>query len=274
MHMNMRSSIHYLFLIVALPATNAFYIYLDAKSLTCSGDPFTQLVMSHECVEPEFYEEEQFYGPNCYWGDHVMISGSVIAESNFPANGQVVAIPEFLSWQRYDVDDMQLLGRGCEVLDPMDGQTCGERGAYGFNIHIVLPYKQETWHQRAIDSVTSITIHFHNSITCQEARTSHNLSIPKKISGLMGFGVAFGVLFAVWHGKRCPGNQQQNEGDDSDDPYIEMGQQPGQQNSPRATDPVVQWRRRDSVIDANEIMDQQRVMYSGGIDMDQYRSRV
>ena len=90
----------------------------------------------------------------------------------------------------------------------------------------------------------------------------------------MGFGVAFGVLFAVWHGKRCPGNQQQNEGDDSDDPYIEMGQQPGQQNSPRATDPVVQWRRRDSVIDANEIMDQQRVMYSGGIDMDQYRSRV
>ncbi len=62
--MKMRSIIiQYLLLIGTLPATNAFYIYLDAKSLTCSEDPFTQLVVSHQCAEPQVYEEEQFYGP-------------------------------------------------------------------------------------------------------------------------------------------------------------------------------------------------------------------
>ncbi len=195
-----------------------------------------------------------------------MISGSVIAETNIPANGQVIAIPEFLSWQRYNDVDMQSLGRICEVLDPMEGQMCGEPGAYGFNIHIVLPYKEETWYQKALDSATSISIHFHNKFTCEylQARASHNLEVSKQVSGLWGFGVAFGVLFAVWHRKRRQGNQQQqnqNEGDDSDDQYLEMGQQPRRQSSLRANDPVVQWRRRDSVIDANEILAQQRAIW-------------
>lgn len=219
-----------------------------------------------------------------------MISGSVIAETNFPANGQVIAIPEFLSWQRYNDVDMQSLGRVCEVLDPMEGQMCGYPGAYGFNIDIVLPYKEETWYQQALDSVTSISIHFHNKFTCQQAKVSHNeetrtshnlashnLAVAKQVSGLVGVGVAFGVLFAVWYRKRHRGDQQQNECDEEsddqyDDQYLEMGPQPNGTSSLRATDPVVQWRRRDSVIDANEILDQQRVIY--GDNMDQYRSRV
>mmetsp|Transcript_27623 Transcript_27623/g.55408 ORF Transcript_27623/g.55408 Transcript_27623/m.55408 type:complete len:266 (-) Transcript_27623:72-869(-) len=265
--MNMRRSIiRYLTLVGALPVTNAFYFYLNSKDLTCSGNPFTELVLTHQCVEPEFYGEEQFYGPICFWGDHVMISGSVIAVSSFPSNGQVVAIPEFLNWQRYNNVDMQSLGRVCELLVPLEGQTCGEPGSYGFDLEMVLPYKPEYWYQKAIDSVTSITIHFKNSFTCEEVRTSHNLAVPKEVTGI-GLGVAFGALFAVWNGKRRRRNQQQNEeDDDGDDQYVEMGVQPRRKNSSRATDPVVQWRRSDSVVDA---MEQHRVIY--GDDMEQCR---
>mmetsp|Transcript_13753 Transcript_13753/g.22602 ORF Transcript_13753/g.22602 Transcript_13753/m.22602 type:complete len:270 (-) Transcript_13753:45-854(-) len=265
------SIIRYLILSVALPVTNAFYFYLNSKTLTCSGDPFTEVVLTHECVEPEFYGEEQFYGPICFWGDHVMISGSVIAESHFPTNGQVVAVPEFLNWQRYNDEDMQSMGRVCELLVPLEGQTCGASGSYGFDLEIVLPYKPETWYQKLIDEVTSITIHFNNGFMCEEARFSHNVKVPQEVSGI-GFGIAFGALFAVWNGKRRRRNQRQNEDDDCDDQYVEMGQQPRRTNGSLASDPVVQWRRKDSVIDANEMMEQQRVIY--GDDMDQYRSRV
>jgi len=193
-------SIRYLSLIGALPVTNAFYFYINSKTLTCAGDPFTEIVFTHQCVEDEFYGDEQFYGPNCFWGDHVMMTGSMIATSSFPTNGQVVVIPEFLSWQRYNSQDMQVVGRVCEVLVPLDYQTCGDPGEYGMNLEYILPSKPESWYQTLIDSVTSITIHFENTFTCEEKQTSHNLTMPQEVSG-MGLGVAFGALFAVWNGR-------------------------------------------------------------------------
>ncbi len=274
--MRSTSIIRYLILSGALPVTNAFYFYLNSKTLTCSGDPFTEKTLTHECVEPDFYGEQEFYGPYCFWGDHVMISGSVTAESNFPTNGQIVAVPEFLSWQRYNDDDMQSIGRTCELLIPLQGQPCGESGSYKFEFEIVLPYKQETWVQDLIDEVTSITIHFKNSMTCEHLRISHNIKVPQEVSGV-GFGFVFAALFTVWNGKRQRRrrNLQQNEDDNEcdDDQYVEMGQQPKLTNSSRATDPVVQWRRSDSVIDANEMLEQQRVIY-GDDNMDKYRTRV
>ena len=76
------------------------------------------------------------------------------------------------------------------------------------------------------------------------------------------------------HKERVDVKEHQNLGDNGDDDqYVEMGQQPKLTNSSRATDPVVQWRRSDSVIDANEMLEQQRVIY-GDDNMDQYRTRV
>jgi hypothetical protein len=262
----MNRSFRYLSLIGALPVTNAFYFNINSKTLTCNGDPFTETVFTHLCVEPEFYGEEQFYGPICYWGDHVMISGSVIAVSNFPTNGQVVVIPEFLSWQRYNSEDMQAIGRVCEVLVPLENQTCGEPGQYGMDLKYLLPSKPESWYQSLLDSVTSITIHFENTFTCDEVKTSHNLAMSQDTG--MSLGVAFGALFAVWNGKRRRRRiQQQNEGvngGDSDDGkidrYVEMSDQPMRNTT--GDDPVAQWRRCDSVVDA---MEQHKVIY--GDDM-------
>lgn len=256
--------IRYISIIGALPVTNAFYFTVNSRTLSCKGDPFLEKVVTHQCVESRFYGKTEFYGPKCYWGDTLMITGSLIAISNFPTNGQVTVIPEIINWQRYNSYDMQSIGRACQFLVPLDGQTCGDPGEYGINIQVDLPQKTESWYQSALDSVTSITIHFENSVTCNEM-TSQNLTMPGEVSGV-GMGMMFGALFAVWNGRRRRRytQQQENTDDDSDgemDRYVEMRDRPNKKGT-RAADPVVQWRRSDSVIDA---MEQHRAIY--GDDM-------
>lgn len=262
----MRSIIRYISLIGALSVTDAFYFYVNSKTLSCAGNPFTEIIITHQCVEPAFYGEEQFYGPNCFWGDHIFITGSVIAVSNFPSNGQVVVIPEFLNWQKYNIEDMQSVGTVCQALVPLEGQTCGEPGGYGMKLEMDLPTKSESWYQTLLDSVTSITFHFTNSFDCDEVVTSRNLALPQEASGI-GLGVAFGALFAVWNGKRRRSNRQQSEdasdsdGEDQEEMarYVELCEQPRRKSTQAAAeDPVVQWRKSDSVVDA---MEQHRVIY-------------
>ena len=279
----MRTIHYFLSIIGALPVTNAFFYTVKSNTLTCNGDPFTEKILNHQCIEEEFYGQTEFYGPKCYWGDYLFFTGSLIAKTSFPTTGQVVSIPEYANWQRTSMDDMQVIGRVCEVIVPLEGQTCGDAGGYGINIEMRLPEKTVHWYTSVLDSITSITIHFENTYTC-EREISHNMTLPNEATGI-GMGVMFGAVFAIWNGKRRrrlleQQRQQQNEDDGDDhsdnsseddeemDRYVEMSEHPSPRtpSTPRGADPIVQWRRSDHVVDA---MEQHKSIY-GDDNMDQY----
>lgn len=178
---------------------------------SCDGNPFENLTISITCDN----------STTCDLGDTAVVSGSLAASGTF-SNSNVTLRPCIYMTSYCPEDASTSAGTLCgDWLDPLDGQSCGQAGAYAVSYSQDIPSSDNVPSGMSYLLSSVITVHmevYGDDDECTVvADNMTQMSMSYSMAGMILIGAAAYSVAKRWNQRKA-----EEEGEEDGHSFVEM----------------------------------------------------